>query len=93
MEHKLHGNRSEDNEHVTAQVNNGKITPCLLYTSGGCGMDCCEQVMYKICMSPVFLYSIIQKHVIKIKLTLWVGNHIKMCYISSIRESKLTEFI
>lgn len=27
MEHKLHGNRSEDNEHVTAQVNNGKITP------------------------------------------------------------------
>lgn len=27
MEHKLHGNRNEDNEHVTAQVNNGKITP------------------------------------------------------------------
>lgn len=27
MEHKLHGNRSEDNEHVTAQVNNGKTTP------------------------------------------------------------------
>ena len=27
LEHKHHGNRSEDNEHVTAQVNNGKITP------------------------------------------------------------------
>lgn len=27
LEHKLHGNRNEDNEHVTAQVNNGKITP------------------------------------------------------------------
>lgn len=27
IEHKLHGNRNEDNEHVTAQVNNGKITP------------------------------------------------------------------
>lgn len=27
MEHKSHGNRNEDNEHVTAQVNNGKITP------------------------------------------------------------------
>lgn len=27
MEHRVHGNRSEDNEHVTAQVNNGKITP------------------------------------------------------------------
>lgn len=27
LEHKLHGNRSEDNEHVTVQVNNGKITP------------------------------------------------------------------
>lgn len=27
MEHKLHGNRNEDNEHVTVQVNNGKITP------------------------------------------------------------------
>lgn len=27
IEHKLHGNRNEDNEHVTTQVNNGKITP------------------------------------------------------------------
>lgn len=27
IEHKLHGNRNEDNEHVTVQVNNGKITP------------------------------------------------------------------
>ena len=27
LEHRVHGNRSEDNEHVTAQVNNGKITP------------------------------------------------------------------
>lgn len=27
LEHKSHGNRNEDNEHVTAQVNNGKITP------------------------------------------------------------------
>lgn len=27
LEHKHHGNRNEDNEHVTAQVNNGKITP------------------------------------------------------------------
>lgn len=27
MEHKSHGNRNENNEHVTAQVNNGKITP------------------------------------------------------------------
>ena len=27
LEHKLHGNRNEDNEQVTAQVNNGKITP------------------------------------------------------------------
>lgn len=27
MEHKLHGNRSEDNEHVTAQENNEHITP------------------------------------------------------------------
>lgn len=27
MEHKSHGNRNEDDEHVTAQGNNGKITP------------------------------------------------------------------
>ena len=27
LEHRVHGNRNEDNEHVTAQVNNGKITP------------------------------------------------------------------
>ena len=27
LEHRVHGNRSENNEHVTAQVNNGKITP------------------------------------------------------------------
>lgn len=27
IEHKLHGNHNEDNEHVTTQVNNGKITP------------------------------------------------------------------
>lgn len=27
MEHRHHGNRSEDDEHVTAQVNDGKITP------------------------------------------------------------------
>lgn len=27
LEHRVHGNRSEDDEHVTAQVNNGKITP------------------------------------------------------------------
>ena len=27
LEHRVHGNRSEDNEHVTTQVNNGKITP------------------------------------------------------------------
>lgn len=27
LEHRAHGNRNEDNEHVTAQVNNGKITP------------------------------------------------------------------
>lgn len=27
LEHRVHGNRSEDDEHVTTQVNNGKITP------------------------------------------------------------------
>ena len=27
LEHRVHGNRNEDNEYVTAQVNNGKITP------------------------------------------------------------------
>ena len=27
LEHRVHGNPNEDNEHVTAQVNNGKITP------------------------------------------------------------------
>ena len=27
LEHRVHGNRNEDNEHVTAQVNNEKITP------------------------------------------------------------------
>lgn len=27
LEHRVHGNRNEDNEHVTAQVNNGKIIP------------------------------------------------------------------
>lgn len=45
--------------------------------------------MYKICMSPVFLYSITAKHVIKIKFTLWVGNYIKMCYISIIELKQL----